>query len=327
MATLRGRAYQQLVSEVARAFDPGAAVTEGEWVKGPDGRLDMDVAIRGLIDGRPHLGVIECKDFNVQTTGKVGREFVDALDSKRHDLGASIAMICSNSGFTGDALRKAKRKGIGMISVLRSGDNRVKAVIHEEILLRRVRFGEWRFTYHGAEDISTKLGAPSDHFVRFDGRSVDAWLQHRAQLVAIANACLSERLRLSFRFKQPLTFACGREPLLLNGVEVEVIYNTQWLSQTVRLDATLGLYDYLRGRVRLAPGQNQYVIGGINWETAEACDPPNAATPLETGWLRGELDVTLTMIEGLHREAGLELPVLEPHVVPDDLGSAVPSQA
>jgi len=49
--------------------------------------------------------VIECKDWN----RPIGIAFIDALDSKRRDLGASIAMICSNSGFTSDALRKAAR--------------------------------------------------------------------------------------------------------------------------------------------------------------------------------------------------------------------------
>jgi hypothetical protein len=102
-----GKAYQKLVAYVMKAFDLGADVKEGQWVKGPDGRLDLDVAVRGTIDGKPTLAVIECKDFDLKKTGKVGREYVDALDSKRHDLNANIAMICSNSGFTEDALNKA----------------------------------------------------------------------------------------------------------------------------------------------------------------------------------------------------------------------------
>ena len=67
-----GRAYQELVAEVMRAFDPGAEVRAGEWVDGPDGRLDMDVSIRGTVKGNPTLVVIECKDFNPATTGRVG---------------------------------------------------------------------------------------------------------------------------------------------------------------------------------------------------------------------------------------------------------------
>src|SRR6266478_2449351 len=126
-----GKAYQKLVAYVMKAFDPGADVKEGQWIKGPDGRLDMDVAIRGAIDGKPTLAVIECKDFDLTKTGKVGREYVDALDSKRHDLNADVAIMCSNSGFTEDALNKGRRKSIGAISVLYKGDQRIKVVIKQ----------------------------------------------------------------------------------------------------------------------------------------------------------------------------------------------------
>ena len=104
----RGREFQELVAEVARAFDPNSRIEAGEWVRGPDGQLDMDVSIRGTVDGAPFLAVIECKDFNAATTGPVGRQWVDALDSKRLDLGADAALICSNAGFTRDALNKAR---------------------------------------------------------------------------------------------------------------------------------------------------------------------------------------------------------------------------
>jgi hypothetical protein len=60
---------------MAKAFDPTADVKAGEWIEGPDGRLDMDVAIRGTLDGKPTLVVIECKDFDLTKTGKVGRPF------------------------------------------------------------------------------------------------------------------------------------------------------------------------------------------------------------------------------------------------------------
>jgi hypothetical protein len=57
MSENRGKPYQLLVAEMARAFDPGAEVTEGEWVSGPDGRLDMDVAIRGRVNGTDVNGI------------------------------------------------------------------------------------------------------------------------------------------------------------------------------------------------------------------------------------------------------------------------------
>ena len=224
-------------------------------------------------------------------------------------------------------LRKAKRKSIGMISVLRKGDDRVRAEIQEEIFLRRIRFGEWRFTYHGADDIASKLGTPRIHSVRFGDRSLDAWLQYRALLVAMANPSVIERLRASFQFRETLTFSCGEESLVLKAVEVGFVHRTEWLSQTVRLDASLGMYDYLRGRVRLASGENQYVIEEIDWETAEPCDPPDVSMPLSTGLLPGELDIALVMVDGMDIADGLARPDLERHVVPDDLRCSIPSEA
>ena len=198
----RGRPYQRLVADVARAFDPGATVSEGEWVRGPDGRLDMDVSVRGTVDCRKVLVVIECKDFDPRSTGRVGRGYIDALDSKRHDLGADFAIICSNSGFTEDALRKAKRKGIGVISVLRTADRRVKVVIEEQIYLRRVRFTEWMFIYHCIDETINTL-RPSVHQLRFMGCSVDSWLQLRASLIASANPMIVDRVGATFNFRYP----------------------------------------------------------------------------------------------------------------------------
>jgi hypothetical protein len=135
---------------MAKAFDSNADVQAGRWVEGPDGRLDMDVSIEGQVNGCPIRVVIECKDFDLHKTGKVGRPFVDALDSKRHDLGVDAAFICSNSGFTEDALSKARRKGIGMISVLAEGDARVKAIIEKEIYFRKIAIDPTvNFTHNG----------------------------------------------------------------------------------------------------------------------------------------------------------------------------------
>ena len=43
----RGSEYEQIVGSIRRALDPGATVEVGKWVKGPDGRRDRDVRVRG----------------------------------------------------------------------------------------------------------------------------------------------------------------------------------------------------------------------------------------------------------------------------------------
>ena len=77
--------------------------------------------------------VIECKNHNLKTTGMVWIEIVDALHSKRQDLQIDGAIIYSNSGFATEAINKTKPKGIYLISIMKTDDSLVKAVIEDEI--------------------------------------------------------------------------------------------------------------------------------------------------------------------------------------------------
>ena len=74
--------------------DGGSAVKEGQWLKGPDGRRHLDVTVSGIANGRNVTIIIECKDWR----RPVGIETIDALNSKRQDIIADLAFICSNSG-------------------------------------------------------------------------------------------------------------------------------------------------------------------------------------------------------------------------------------
>ena len=108
-----GDAYQDAVAEVARQLDPNARIVVGEWIEGPDGERDCDVGVYPA-SASPRFVYIECKDWK----RPVGIEVVDALESKRKDVNADIAILCSNSGFSADALRKAARVGIPALSAL-----------------------------------------------------------------------------------------------------------------------------------------------------------------------------------------------------------------
>ena len=135
----KGRAFEHVVKDVLGALDPKARIRQGHWVAGPDGRRELDVLIEGTADGVPRRVLVECKDFNPKTTGPVGIGLIDAFESKRRDLDADVSLICSNAGFTSDAVRKAKRVGIGLIGVMREKDRRIRYQVHEEIYIRRVQ--------------------------------------------------------------------------------------------------------------------------------------------------------------------------------------------
>jgi hypothetical protein len=57
-----GDEYRELVGAVIAALDPGSAVKTEQWITGPDGERDMDVEVRGALNGVPHFILVECKD-------------------------------------------------------------------------------------------------------------------------------------------------------------------------------------------------------------------------------------------------------------------------
>ncbi len=45
-----GTEYQELVALVAKALAPEADIRTGQWVEGPDGDRELDVAVRGTVE-------------------------------------------------------------------------------------------------------------------------------------------------------------------------------------------------------------------------------------------------------------------------------------
>jgi hypothetical protein len=307
------------------AFEPGAIVTEGEWIKGPDGRLDMDVAIRGKMASKDILMVIECKDYDINKTGKVGRELVDALDSKRLDLGADISMICSNSGFTEDATRKASRKNIGLISVLKMNDELIKLKVFKELYLRRIVFGKWDFKFHFPEGTSPNITVENLDKIRIGNNYLNDWLQQKAINFASRFPFNKEPIMASFAFKEPQEFICESKLILMMKVEVHFSYNIEWFSQVVEIDAGKGFFDHINQRIFLAPIEhNQIVLKDINWEKALKVDPPEPDTVFPRVVARNEVDVAFIKISGSSKPVSEDLFAFDKFVIPEDLIVALP---
>src|SRR5262245_13116291 len=112
----RGTQFELVVSDVVREFDANCTVRQGEWIEGPDGQRELDVYVEGTVDGVRRRVQIECKDYD-PSSRPIGIAVVDGLDSKHRDLGMDFSLLCSNAGFTSDAIRKASRLGIGLIGV------------------------------------------------------------------------------------------------------------------------------------------------------------------------------------------------------------------
>jgi hypothetical protein len=252
--------YRNLVAEIIHAFEPKAYVSVSAMTAGPDGTRRIDVLVTSADTVPPLITAIDV--FDLPTDHKVGVDMVDAADSKRADIRANAMLICSNTGFDELAIRKAKRQRIGLISVLRHGDDRVKAVITEEIYLSKVKLDPIKVSYDFETERDFNLFKslnPSGHDLKYRGKSVDAWLQIRAMDIAKANPSIEQSIIATFKLKAPTTFDIKGQHVKLTGLSVRFQPRTQWLSQTVQINATQGIYDYVRGRARLAGGANSYV--------------------------------------------------------------------
>lgn len=129
-----GDEYRELVGTVMAALDRGSAVKMEQWITGPDGERDMDVEVRGTLNGVPHFILVECKDH----ARPIGIGFVDAFESKIRDLKPDRAIMFSNSGFTRDALKKARRVGVEMASAMKAKDDTIKIQVYREVIARRL---------------------------------------------------------------------------------------------------------------------------------------------------------------------------------------------
>ena len=261
--TKLGDEYQALVGAVMQALDPGARVRVGVWVVGPDGRRDLDVEVRGSLDGADRFVLIECKDW----TAPIGIAVVDALESKRRDLRADEAVIYSNSGFTVPALRKASRIGIGMASALRAGDHRVHGQVQKEFVAKALsveRLSATLYPRPGADaEFPDSWQLPQ---LTFEDRPVQNWI------APLSTRLLREhepdgKWQYTCTFPGSPAWAYAGKPVTVGALRLHMDCRRSWVAQIVREDVTLGLYDHLRKRVsvpnrqRLHPWSNR--SGGL----------------------------------------------------------------
>lgn len=318
----RGLAFQRLVGEIAKAFDPDSIIHVEDWHEGPDGRRDMDVVIEGTLNGKNIKTVIECKDYDKVKTGNVGIEIVDALDSKRHDLDCDFAVICSNSGFTKPAISKGKRKNIGLISILKANDPNAKAIITEEIFTRHISVKNIKYTIHGEE-----ISAEKSDEIAFGNLPVINWVMRRIAQIVTFNSVGANGLKATHKFVKPLEFSGPIGSGVITGIDIFFSFSTKWFSQIVTLDASLGIFDYIRGKVQLGPGENQYMLHGLDIYGGEEIDYTPEITNHSIGLLPGEADLNLMLVDGIELKPENEIPDLDEHIVPEDLELPIPEKS
>ena len=305
-----GDEYQNIVAAVQRALDPDAAVRVGVWVLGPDGRRDLDVEVRGTLNGIPYLTQIECKDWSYP----VGILVIDALDSKRRDLGADTAVVFSNSGFTEPAVRKAARVGIGLASALRANDHRARVSVLKELVAKALSVQTIKATLFPRPDREPQFPAGwSLTKLCFNGRPVINWVAERS-LELLREHEPDGWHRLTLRFQPNCDWSYGGYPVSVGAMRLFMRCQRVWKSQTVRADASLGLYDHIRKMI-IIPNQQVYWLGCIDPEAWQVIDfePPAYEPAAELA--AGTFFIGMTMFKPIRKIDPPDVPDLGPHIL------------
>lgn len=256
----KGTAFELVVRDISKAISPASIVLHGKWLNGPDGRRDCDVYINSTINGKPNKLLIECKDYKKP----VGVSFIDALDSKRHDLDIDGAIICSNSGFTKAALSKAERKGIGLIAVLKSGDTRIRYKLLDNIYIRHVKaltvkmgFGLLKFQ---------QLNEDSIIHATFQGLPILNWVYKQVELLMKYNIFVKGDIQHSQRLVKPITIQTRQGDLEITSINFQTTITGCWLQQKLELDSSGAIYNWLSKSIKISPnGKTTFSHKGINF--------------------------------------------------------------
>jgi Restriction endonuclease len=269
-----GRPYEGLVALVATALHPGAVIEVGQWVNGPDGTREIDVSVRGFIDGKQTFILIECKDWK----SDVGIAAVDALDSKRLDLVADKAMIFSNSGFTEPALRKAQRKDIMCLSALVEGNEIVRFILCREFVAKKLSIENysWKLYFKGDAPKDLKL-----EDLEHQGKRFSAWLRDRSIRLLRDNE-FAKIIHHLIIFTSSIEFLRSGSPVYIKGFELHLTCRRFWVTQVIREDVSHGLYDHLK-QIVIIPNKELWTLqfDGQKWQEVVLEDEASVSTPSE----------------------------------------------
>jgi len=248
-----GQEYNLIVADVMGALHPGASIEIGEWVEGPDGEREVDVAIRGVIDGQIMFILVECKDWKRPVDVKA----IDELDSKRTDLGADRTMLASNSGFSSMALRKAERKSIGCVAALAGGNDKVRFRAGKVLFAKARGVKRYASRFLTPQEFNASHVAIED--ITYQGLNLTAWLREKSLRLTKENED-APGIMYEVAFSREAQFRKGEEVVPLLGVQVFMECDNSWVCQEVQQDVSLGTFDFLKSAVMVPPNQSWSII-------------------------------------------------------------------
>jgi hypothetical protein len=197
------------------------------------------------------------------------------LESKHRDLKADLSILCSNAGFTLEAIRKAKRVGIGLIGITKQSDSRLKYDVIDEIYIRRIDMvpNSLSVTIDCPRQPEPAMEGTQLENIYFDAVPLINWIKHRIRHDISVNNIVTGTHSLNFVFQGMPLFRVLRgapysspygAPFSISGIKVNYSIMGAWFAQRTSIDATKGFYDWVKRAVLHQPNVS-ITYGGIKF--------------------------------------------------------------
>src|SRR5262249_28714232 len=140
------------------------------------------------------------------------------------------------------ALRKAARKGIGLIGVMKEGDQRIRVLIPEALYIRQIQIDHLSIHLHYEGQPIDLSGVPVEA-ITFEGAPVGNWLLRRVFMTVAHNLIVNCDYVFTHQLTKPLTIDLPDGPTTVDRIDYGLAVSGAWFAQDVTFDGTTALYD------------------------------------------------------------------------------------
>jgi hypothetical protein len=158
--------------------------------------------------------------------------------------------------------------GIRAASAMKAGDGHIRISLISGYIGQVLSVEKWAMKIYPTQESHSKI--PNDWKPRdllYRGLPVVNWISAASNQL-VYDYRDHEKIVVRYTFRKKEDFSYHGVPITLVGFELTLLCNKKWVSQSVPIDVTLGLYDYLTQEV-VAPANEALTIGPFDnsqWE-------------------------------------------------------------
>ncbi len=152
--------------------------------------------------------------------------------------------------------------------------------------------------------------------IEFNGRSILLWILGRISMMYYRHPIVKGHVKATFKFIRPLGFTTPKGDIEVTQLNFSCTLTGGWFEYEAGIDATNGLYDWIRKRVQIS-GPGQFQIRGFDPGAGTLVERPPERVLNGLPFLPGEIDMDFVLIHRPIIEG--PSPPLDQYIDPADL--------